>query len=290
MRGRRTMAGSRHLGTTTEKGASGNARLPGTGRSLSTGRSQRRQHPLGRFGSVGALGTASLGQERAVNLSLAGDGWLKQRESLQLELAPHHLLRGPYFQPERECLIPDRGFMTFLFFIEDSIMNPEIFEHRFGNGQSVHYRRLPSGTCYHADTPVPVIELLEQLRQSRRKIRLFYGAPETGQSWHEEHDIIGCIGRSTGSIKVPLLIEPGESGGPALLDHCIIRIDTPRKILYQHAAFRVGDVPWLRVFCKACPGKYGSTMSCMRGFSPNLRPNSIGVSFKDIGLHGVSAG
>jgi hypothetical protein len=28
---------------------------------------------------------------------------------------------------------------------------------------------LPSGTCYHADTPEPVVELLEQLRHSRRK-------------------------------------------------------------------------------------------------------------------------
>jgi hypothetical protein len=129
-----------------------------------------------------------------------------------------------------------------VFFIEDIIMNSNIFEHRFGNGQSFHYRRLPSGTCYHADTPVPVIELLEQLRKSRRKIRLFYGDPATGQSWHEEHDVIGCIGRSTGAIKVPLLIESGEIGGPALLDHCIIRIDTPRKVLYQHATFRVGDV------------------------------------------------
>jgi hypothetical protein len=132
--------------------------------------------------------------------------------------------------------------MTFPFFIEDSIMNLEIFEHRFGNGHCVRYRRLPSGTCFHADTPVPVIELLEQLRQNRRKIRLFYGDPESGQFWHEEHDIIGRIGRSTGSIKVPVLVESGEIDGPAVLDHCIIRIDTPRKVLYQHAAFRVGDV------------------------------------------------
>jgi hypothetical protein len=133
--------------------------------------------------------------------------------------------------------------MTFPFFyLRTAIMNPEIFEHRFGNGHSIHYRRLPSGTCFHAETPVPVIELLEQLRQSLRKIRLFYGDPATGQSWHEEHDVIGCIGRSTRSIKVPLLVEPGEIGGPALLDHCIIRIDTPRKVLYQHVAFRVGDV------------------------------------------------
>jgi hypothetical protein len=56
-------------------------------------------------------------------------------------------------------------------FLRTVIMNPEIFEHRFSNGHSVHYRRLPSGTCYHADTPELVVELLEQLRQSRRKIR-----------------------------------------------------------------------------------------------------------------------
>jgi hypothetical protein len=135
-----------------------------------------------------------------------------------------------------------RGFVIFPFYIEEIIMNSEIFTHDFANAHRVHYQRLPSGTCYHADTPDTVVDILEQLRQNQRRVRLFYGDTKTGQSWHEEHDVIGRIGRSMGSIKVPLLIEAGEIGGPALLDHCIIRIDTPRKVLYQHASFRVGEV------------------------------------------------
>ncbi len=117
----------------------------------------------------------------------------------------------------------------------------QTFEHDYGNGHCVHYRRLASGTCYHADTPEPVVEVLETVRLNQRKVRLYYGNTQTGQSWFEENDEIGRIGRSTGPIKVPLLIEPGEIGGPALLDHCVIRIDSPRTVLYQHEQFRTGD-------------------------------------------------
>jgi hypothetical protein len=118
----------------------------------------------------------------------------------------------------------------------------QYFEQTFNTGHCIQYQRLPSGTCYHADTPEPVVELLEQLRHSRRKIRLYYGDTQTGQSWLDEHDVIGWIGRSMGTIKVPLLIEPGNIGGPALLDHCIVRIDSPHQVLYQHDEFRVGEL------------------------------------------------
>jgi hypothetical protein len=47
---------------------------------------------------------------------------------------------------------------------------------------------------------------LETDRKNQRKIRLFYGDTQTGQSWFDEHDVVGRIGRSTGSIKVPLLV------------------------------------------------------------------------------------
>lgn len=132
-------------------------------------------------------------------------------------------------------------------------MNQPIFEHTVCNGHGIRYRRLPSGTCYYADTPDPIVDVLETVRVNQRKVRLFYGDPKTGQSWFDEHDVIGRIGRSTGPIKVPLLIEPGEIGGPALLDQCIIRIDSPRKTLYQHAQFRVGEVALVRGKLKRQP-------------------------------------
>ena len=120
------------------------------------------------------------------------------------------------------------------------MMTQETFEHTYGNGQGVRYRRMVSGTCYHADTPETVIDLLEHLRQTQRKVRIFYGDFETGRSWLDEHDCIGRIGRSMGPIKVPLLVEEGQCGGSALLDHCILRIDTPRRVLYRHPDFHIG--------------------------------------------------
>ena len=141
-------------------------------------------------------------------------------------------------------------------------MNQEYFSHTFGSNQVVHYRRVSSGTCYHADTAEPIIGILESFRLNRRKLRLFYGNPETGQSWHEENDVVGCIGRSIGPIKVPLLLEPGEIGGPALLDQCIIRIDSPKKVLYQHDSFRIGEVSLVKGNLKRMPWEVLIDQTC----------------------------
>lgn len=117
-----------------------------------------------------------------------------------------------------------------------------LIEEKLGNGNVIKYVRLKSGTCYHAETPKRVIKVLEEMLKTRTKVRIFLGDVKTGQSWHEENDVVGRIGRSTGNIKIPLLVPDGESGGPGLLDHCIIRIDTREGTLYQHKKFRVGDL------------------------------------------------
>jgi hypothetical protein len=118
----------------------------------------------------------------------------------------------------------------------------EIFEQKLGNGNIIKYIRLPSGTCYHFETPKKVINLLEKALKDGVEVRIFYGDTVTGQSWHDEYDVVGRIGRSTGSIKIPLLVPVGDSGGSGLLDHCIIRIDSRDGLLYQHKKFRVGEM------------------------------------------------
>lgn len=118
----------------------------------------------------------------------------------------------------------------------------QIVEEKLGNGNVIKYVRLKSGTCYHAETPKKVIKVLEEMLKTGTKVRIFYGDAKTGQSWHEENDVVGRIGRSTGTIKIPLLVSDGESGGSGLLDHCIIRIDTHEGTLYQHRKFRVGEM------------------------------------------------
>ena len=80
------------------------------------------------------------------------------------------------------------------------------------------------GTFFHLDTPTAVREILEQARKDGTRLRLFYGDTETGRDWLEEYDLLGRIGRSTGILKVPLLIAGKQRGGPAILDHCIVRI------------------------------------------------------------------
>lgn len=106
------------------------------------------------------------------------------------------------------------------------------------NGKTVVYKKLESGTCYHEETPKEVCRVLENLQNNRSRIRVWYG--QGGVSWNEENDTIGYIGRSTGNIKIPLLVHNSRSiGGGALLDHCIVKIvDTKSgNTLYEHPKF-----------------------------------------------------
>lgn len=99
--------------------------------------------------------------------------------------------------------------------------------------------KLPNGTYYHESTADAVVKALEDCRNSKYDFRfkITYGYPETGEAWGDVET--GYIGRSTGSIKVPLIIHSNRSlGGPALLDHCILKIEYANKrqggIIYKN--------------------------------------------------------
>ena len=101
------------------------------------------------------------------------------------------------------------------------------------------YLQSESGTCYNIGTSQKVIERIENAKRTGQRIRVWYGDKD-GKSWNEENDICGTVGRSTGSIKIPLLISKSSSfGGGALLTDRIIKIvDTKTKyVLYQHENF-----------------------------------------------------
>lgn len=115
---------------------------------------------------------------------------------------------------------------------------------RTGNGNTIRYRRF-NGVYFHADTPTAVVQALDTARQARTRIRLSYGDAETGRDWLEEHDVEGTIGNSLGPLKVPLLIaNRRSSGGPALLDHCIVKIKATRsgRVLYKHPKYHTGTI------------------------------------------------
>lgn len=110
-----------------------------------------------------------------------------------------------------------------------------IVEPRFRDGHTIRYRDV-EGTFFHAETPFEVVVSLRAAWRGKQRIRLFLGEPETGLDWNEESDVIGYLGRSMGPIKVPLLLKTCRSdGGPALLDHCIVKLtDVGGHVFWQH--------------------------------------------------------
>ena len=88
-----------------------------------------------------------------------------------------------------------------------------------------------------AKTSSRVAVLLNRLTESKQRIRLVYGNTETGKDWLQEYDVVGSIGKSTGTNQIPLLISNSRStGGGAILEDAILKIVDvkSKKVLYQH--------------------------------------------------------
>lgn len=115
----------------------------------------------------------------------------------------------------------------------------EIKKETLSNGNTITYKVI-NGTYYHAETEDKICKILENARQSRKRLKIYFGDAKTGRDWNEEHDTIGYIGRSTGTIKIPLLIYNNRSlGGGAILDHCIVKIKESNtgKVLYENVNY-----------------------------------------------------
>jgi len=98
------------------------------------------------------------------------------------------------------------------------------------------------GTYYNIETPDEVIKVIQTAKDGNVRIVLDYGDIKTGKSWGEQYDITGYVGRSTGEVKIPLLIHNTRSmGGGAILTHCIIKIvrsNDKKRVLYQHPSYQ----------------------------------------------------
>ena len=134
---------------------------------------------------------------------------------------------------------------------------------------------LTQQTYFDPGTEPKAARALERCRRDRRKVRLVLGDTATGRSWLEEHDVVGRIGRSTGT---------DEDGGTAILTNCLLRLiawDSGRD-LYRHPAYRVPDLaiqrapeqtdlPWqvlhdgTVVACFSDIGKAGAYLAFMCG-------------------------
>ena len=94
-------------------------------------------------------------------------------------------------------------------------------------------------TYFDPGTHPRAARALEAFRRAGTMCRLILGDTATGESWFDEHDVVGHIGRSCGALKVPLLVPPGEDGGPAILTACLlVLIDWQSgQALYRHPLY-----------------------------------------------------
>lgn len=95
-------------------------------------------------------------------------------------------------------------------------------------------------TEFHQDTPEKVKRVLSEYCHNDRRLRIFYGDKLTGRDWLEECMVMGYVGNSTGSSKIPILVHNSRSyGGGAILDQCIVKIIDiqNREVLYQHLEY-----------------------------------------------------
>lgn len=108
----------------------------------------------------------------------------------------------------------------------------------FGEYIEKRYKKsLQTKLHYHFDTPDKIIDILDYAHDNDIRLRFYYGDSKTGLDWGENHYIKGYVGKSTGQIKIPLVIYNKRSfGGISLMDHCLVKIETTKnhQLLYVH--------------------------------------------------------
>ena len=94
-----------------------------------------------------------------------------------------------------------------------------------------------NGTSYDKNVPQRLIDVLENCRANNTRIVIDYGDTESGISWGEVNDIVGYIGRTTGSNKVPILLYNSCSNGGTCIsvDRILtIKESKGKKLIYSN--------------------------------------------------------
>lgn len=92
----------------------------------------------------------------------------------------------------------------------------------------IDYKEI-DGTYFHKETNIEICNILNKYLHTRNiRLNIYYGDVNTGRQWGDKET--GYIGRSTGTIKIPLCVANSRSfGGGGLLDHCIVKIEHANK-------------------------------------------------------------
>jgi hypothetical protein len=82
-----------------------------------------------------------------------------------------------------------------------------------------------NGFWFDVETPADLQEWVAARHHDGRRYRFILG--KDGQEWGDVQ--VGSIGRSTGRVKIPLVIYNRRSlGGPALMSAWVLRIETAK--------------------------------------------------------------
>jgi hypothetical protein len=85
--------------------------------------------------------------------------------------------------------------------------------------------KVANNTWYNVKTPDAVIHHLEFARRLNYYVWFRLGDPATGKDWMDCCDVCGFVGRSTGSIKIPILLRSRRSlGGGGILTDSIVSL------------------------------------------------------------------
>ena len=94
------------------------------------------------------------------------------------------------------------------------------------------------GTTYADGTPQLVTIALDNARKYRVRVRLFYGDPKTGRDSEQEYDVTGYVSRSTGPVKIPILLASNRSmSGPEIDTAYIVRLLVGGRDVYVHPRY-----------------------------------------------------
>lgn len=100
--------------------------------------------------------------------------------------------------------------------------------------------KIANGTEYSAGTPNSVVGALEEARLTGRRIRVFYGNPETGEDAKAQLHTLGYVGRSAGERKFPVIVYNKRSlAGVRIKDDQIVKITSGREILWKHPKYSI---------------------------------------------------
>lgn len=109
------------------------------------------------------------------------------------------------------------------------------------------------------DVPDEIHRLLDQEYKADRRVRIYYGDPDTGRAWGDMHQ--GYIGRSTGEKQIPLVIRAGDPGGPAVMTKNILKVEKVwnGQTIYRRGPIFLPDDREYRVINEQDPGPYDQT-------------------------------